>query len=367
MPLRNRFMKIAIDIRALMEGKTTGVEVYLVNLLHELFKIDSKNQYVLFANSFRAVSLPSFNYSNVKLIVTKYPNKIFNLSQKLGFLQMEKLLGPVDLFFSPHWRVVALKSSTPLVVTFHDLFFEIIPEFFTARRRLWHAFMDYPKAARRAKKIIAVSDNTKKDLEDLYGIENSKIKVVYPGMNPPRPSAPSLNQYFLYFGTLEPRKNIQTVIAAYERYARESSVKRKLVIAGSSGWKTKLSIPQSLADAIIVKINPDEQEKSALYQNAFAFLFPSFYEGFGFPILEAARSGKVVVASRNSSLEEIGKDFALLANAFRPAQFARLMLELEHDENLRIDLEKRGWRIAEKFNWRTAAEQTLRVFEEAAV
>src|SRR3989344_331018 len=210
MPLRNRFMKIAIDIRALMEGKTTGVEVYLVNLLHELFKIDSKNQYVLFANSFRAVSLPSFNYSNVKLIVTKYPNKIFNLSQKLGFLQMEKLLGPVDLFFSPHWRVVALKSSTPLVVTFHDLFFEIIPEFFTARRRLWHAFMDYPKAARRAKKIIAVSDNTKKDLEDLYGIENSKIKVVYPGMNPPRPSAPSLNQYFLYFGTLEPRKNIQT-------------------------------------------------------------------------------------------------------------------------------------------------------------
>ena len=95
------------------------------------------------------------------------------------------------------------------------------------------------------------------------------------------------------------------MIAAYERYARESSVKRKLVIAGSSGWKTKLSIPQSLADAIIVKINPDEQEKSALYQNAFAFLFPSFYEGFGFPILEAARSGKVVVAG-SSRWEGVG-------------------------------------------------------------
>src|SRR3989344_5415310 len=332
--IENR-MRIAIDIRALMEGKTTGIEVYLINLLNSLFVLDEKNEYILFANSFRKIDLPKFNHPIVKTIVTRYPNKFFNLAQKMGFPKIERLLGKIDLFFSPHWRVVALRETTPLVMTFHDLFFEIMPEFFTWRRRIWHWFMNYPTAAKRADKIIAVSESTKKDLVEMYGIEENKIEVIYPGVTPSTHSSPLKGEeekpYFLYFGTFEPRKNIETVLMAYAAYYAQSKIK-----------------------------------KSQLYQNAFAFIFPSFYEGFGFPILEAASFGLPVIASYNSSLAEIGKDFALFANPFRPEQFTNQMLRLEQDETFWGDLGDKGYRVAKNFEWLETARKTLQLFEEIA-
>ncbi|OGE79231.1 MAG: hypothetical protein A2751_04545 [Candidatus Doudnabacteria bacterium RIFCSPHIGHO2_01_FULL_46_14] len=363
-------MRIAIDIRALMEGKTTGIEVYLINLLNSLFVLDEKNEYILFANSFRKIDLPKFNHPNVKTIVTRYPNKFFNLAQKMGFPKIERLLGKIDLFFSPHWRVVALRETTPLVMTFHDLFFEIMPEFFTWRRRIWHWFMNYPTAAKRADKIIAVSESTKKDLVEMYGIEENKIEVIYPGVTPSTHSSPLKGEeekpYFLYFGTFEPRKNIETVLMAYAAYYAQSKIKKSLIIAGSEGWKIKIAIPAGLRGKITVKKNVSEEEKSQLYQNAFAFIFPSFYEGFGFPILEAASFGLPVIASYNSSLAEIGKDFALFANPFRPEQFTNQMLRLEQDETFWGDLGDKGYRVAKNFEWLETARKTLQLFEEIA-
>src|SRR3989344_4682839 len=219
-------MRIGIDIRALMEGKTTGVEVYLINLLSSLFEIDRSNQYILFANSYREISLPEFRHPNVEVVVSRYPNKFFNLAQKFGLFGVESLIGKVDLFFSPHWRVLSLGSKVPLVVTFHDLFFELMPEFFTWRRRLWHWFMNYRAAASRANKIIAVSENTKRDLMDIYGVSENKVVVIYPGVNnAPQPplslrGGEGALSYFLYFGTFEPRKNVQGVLAAYEVYRK---------------------------------------------------------------------------------------------------------------------------------------------------
>ena len=363
-------MRIAVDIRALMEGKTTGVEVYLTNLLRNIFEIDKNNEYILFANSFRKISLPEFKYPNVKIMVSRYPNKLFNLLQKAGFLKIEKLVGKINVFFSPHWRVLALSPATPLVVTFHDLFFEIMPEFFTWRRRIWHWFMGYKRAASRADKIIAVSENTKQDLVELYGIEKEKIEVVYPGVengSTGRKGEKGLENYFLYFGTFEPRKNIETVMAAYQQYHKDSGSKKPLVIAGSSGWKTKIRVPEALKNKITIRLNVTEQEKDQLYHNAFGFIFPSFYEGFGFPILEAASGGLPVIASYNSSLAEVGRDFVFFANPFRPSGFARAMIELEQDEKLRGDLGDKGYRASQNFKWRTAAEKTLRLFEEVAV
>ena len=358
-------MRIAVDIRSLMEGKTTGVEVYLQNLLHNLFRVDQKNEYILFANSWRDISksLALFPYPNVRLKITRYPNKLFNIMQRFGWLKVEKFTGPIDLFFSPHWRVVSLSSNTRLVITFHDLFFEIMPGFFTWRRRLWHWFMNYRRAANRATAIITVSENTKSDLTRLYRIADNKIFVIYSGITKKENKRVS-RRYFLYLGTFEPRKNIEAVLSAYAEYYATSSKKLPLIISGSSGWTTKIIIPEFLRSQILVRQSIDEREKSELYQGAFAFIFPSFYEGFGFPVLESAQIGVPVISSYNSSIAEIGSDFVLFANPFHPRQVAKAMITLESDPRLYEELVKKSLNSAAKFDWEKSARSTLALFEK---
>lgn len=365
-------MRIGIDIRALMEGKTTGVEVYIINLLHALFQLDHENEYILFANSFRdtAPKLRRFEYPNVSYRIFRWPNKIFNLLQKFfGWPKVDKMLGGLDLFFSPHFRVVALNKNIPVVTTFHDLSFEIFPEFFTLWRRFWHPFMNYRKAAQSARKLIAVSENTKKDLVELYGIPPEKIEVIYSGARlssiSSRPRGLEKEKYFFCLGTFEPRKNLDAVMTAYKEYFYESDDPLPLVLAGAKGWKTKLpQMPPEAGKNICILQNVDEEEKSYLYQHAFALLSLSFYEGFGFPILEAAACGVPVIASYGTSHDEIGKDFALFVNPFRSTQVAAGMLNLEKDDKLYQEMKSRGLESAKKFNWQKTAVQTLELLKK---
>ncbi len=362
-------MRIGVDIRALMEGKVTGVQVYIINLLHALFEIDSSNRYLLFANSFGQVErqVKLFDYPNVQYKIFHYPNKFFNVSQKyFASPKIDQLMGGIDLFFSPHWRSISINVKIPIVVTFHDLSFELMPEFFTYRQRLWHKFMDYKRAATSARKIIAVSENTKKDLVEIYKIENEKIEVIYPGIAKPQQKNPPPNQkkYFLYFGTFEPRKNIETILAAYADYFDRSMVRLPLVLAGSAGWKTKLRIPRKFESHITIFRNVDEKKKTELYQNAFASLFVSFYEGFGFPILESAMHGIPVIASSSTSVLEIGSRFALLVNPFRSTLLASAMLDLESDQKIYEKLKTKGLEEVQKYSWERSARKTLALFEE---
>lgn len=368
-------MRIGIDIRALLEGRTTGVQVYVANLLEALLAIDQKNEYVFFGNSFSTQQIPlQGRFSKAEWKMFNYPNKIFMPAQKyLQYPKVDQMLGGVDLFFSPHWRVTALDPKIPLVTTFHDLSFEVLPEFFTWRQRLWHSFMNYRQAATRATKIVAVSEHTKKDLIDLYQIPQEKIAVIYPGLaqtakhtlkfkeyfhkQPP-------NNYFLYFGTFEPRKNVQGVIQAYQQYFLLSKFSRPLVLAGSRGWKLHLSIPSELKGHVTILQNLDEAEKTRLYTNAFAFLFLSFYEGFGFPVLEASSLGIPVISSYNTSLGEIAGNFALLVNPFRPSQVAKAMMKLEQDMLLYQKLSQQGLAASKEFTWDKSARQMIELFEQ---
>ena len=362
-------MTIGIDVRALMEGRTTGVQVYIVNLLHSLFKLDRKNDYILFANSYGKTVLPAFEYPNVSRVITRYPNKIFNFFQKFfAFPKIDKLLRGVDLFFSPHWRAVALSKKIPLVITVHDLSYELFPEFFTLRQRLWHRLMDYRQAARVANKIIAVSRGTKRDVEKIYNVEAGKIEVIYSGVSLSRGASrlKAPERYFLYFGTFEPRKNLDNLLEAYKKYHSVSRSKKKLVLAGSRGWKTDLTVPVELKDSIRVFRDVSEDDKARLYRGAYAFLFLSFYEGFGFPILEAAAAGAPVICSFAASLAEVGKSFALFVNPLRPAQTAKAMTALENDRELYESLKAQGLLAARKFNWENTAARTLSLFESVA-
>ena len=168
------------------------------------------------------------------------------------------------------------------------------------------------------------------------------------------------------FATQEPRKNLDGVLAAYELYRKGSFSPRRLVIAGSRGWISRLPVPPNLRPYVEVRNDVSEQEKTRLFHGAFALIFASFYEGFGFPALEAARNGLPIMMSRVASLQEIGRDFGIFINPFRPAQIAQGMLGLENDSSLYEDYARKARRAAESFSWERAALQTLKIFSEVA-
>ena len=315
-------MRIGIDVRCLSEGRRTGVEEYTLNLLRGLFEKDKQNEYVLFFNSFKKTPA-NFNwikkYPNVKLKQFHVPNKLLNFSfWYLGWPKIDRLLGGVEIFFMPNIIFGSVSRKTKLLLTMHDLSFERYPETFSWSRRLWHVFINSKKICRRADKIIAVSDSTKDDLVTLYNIPPKKIEVIYSGVAEKfkiisRNDSEMIKvkekynlpyKFILYLGTIEPRKNIKTLVVAYQilkKYAQikkwETLEKYKLVIAGHKGWMNKKILEEISKTQKQLK-NPEdiqminfveEADKEYVLNLASLFVYPSIFEGFGFPPLEAMK------------------------------------------------------------------------------
>jgi glycosyltransferase involved in cell wall biosynthesis len=381
-------MKIGIDIRCLIEGRRTGVEEYTINLLKNLFERDQKNEYVLFFNSFRnnRVNLAWIRkYPNVKVKIFFFPNKLLNfLFWYLKWPHMDKMLGGVDVFFAPNINFVSVSKKVKLLVTFHDLSFEIFPETFSFKRRMWHMFVNPKKLAGRANRIVSVSSSTKDDLVNYYGIDEKKIDVIYNGIsnefggvnrNDPRlleikDKYKLPFNFILYFGTIEPRKNIVGIVRAYN-YLRDLNNRKigrfKLVIAGESGWKAREiydEIRNSKYQNDIMVINSVlNQDKPFLYRLASVFVYPSFFEGFGFPPLEAMSSGVPTVVSNSSSLPETVGASAIMIDSDKPDEIALAIKELIVNGNLRRKMQDRGSIQVRNFNWKKTAQEFLKVLE----
>ncbi|MFC1618052.1 glycosyltransferase family 4 protein [Patescibacteria group bacterium] len=379
-------MKIGVDIRFLAEGKRTGVEEYALNLLSALFIRGEKHQFKLFTNYWQGE--PHYlnklgSHKNVTIYRFRYPNKILNTSfiaRKKPFI--DELLKGCDVFFYPNIIFGAVSRNCPIVTTFHDLSFELHPEFLSLKKRIWHRLVKPQYQAEISARIIAVSGSTKKDLVEQYNVPPGKIKIVHSGINRP---PDNLNErslkvktkyklpdrFVLFFGTLEPRKNVLGVFSAFTRLKESGKIKGyKLVIAGSPGWLDRQfwsEVNRSDWKKDIQHIGFVEQaDKLALFSLADVFVFPSFYEGFGFPPLEAMSVGTPVITSSISSLPEVVGDAALLVNPYNHAEIAKALEELLEDDELRRQLIKRGWQRTANFSWQQTAEQTLAVLGEAA-
>ena len=180
-------MKIGIDIRCLSEGRRTGVEEYTINLLKKIFKKDKQNEYILFLNSWKKSKADLKwleKYSNVKVKTFRFPNKLLNfLFWYLQWPKIDRMLGGVDIFFMPNINFIANSKKAKLILTIHDLAFEQFPETFSWKRRVWHIFINPRRLARRADKIMAVSESTKNDIVRLYKIPADKIKIIYNGVS----------------------------------------------------------------------------------------------------------------------------------------------------------------------------------------
>jgi len=370
-------MRIAIDLRSLSSGSVSGVENYTLNLLERLLSLDNKNQYVLFYNSFKDFKVPDFHFVNSQVKATKYPNKLLNLGLMAGAIKIEKLIGDFDCLFMPNLNQFNIQSGKKLVLTVHDLSPAVTPEFYDLKRNLWHKLLGYKRAFTRANLIFAVSEYTKKDLVRLYGIEEKKIKVVYPGIDhkeftPDIPAAKLREarnvyglpgDYILFLNTIEPRKNLVNLIKAFEVLDNPA----ELVIAGRKGWKYRSifrAIKQSKKRDKIRYIGyVPESDKSAIIKLARALVYPSFYEGFGFQPLEAMAVGTPAVVSQVTALPEVTGNAALLVDPYDINSIAKGVKSILSDDRLRQNLIEKGLQRVKEFTWEKTAKEVLEGIE----
>lgn len=369
-------MRLAIDVRSLIDGRISGVEIYTGAIIQALARRARPHQLTLFYNAARVVAPPRQTAPNLTTHAWHFPNKLFNTAQLLTGQPRWDALLTADVFFVPNMRLMPLKGDTPLVVTAHDLSFERFPEFYSRHRRLWHRAMRPRRLMQRANCIIAVSHHTAADITELYDIPPERIRVIYSGVTPPTAAdlAPAQQQlvktkhqltkpFILFIGTLEPRKNVTSIIEAFTALADD--IPHDLVIAGSPGWLESDSTRSMRASPAASRIHHlgfiEPADKYPLLAAADLFVYPSFYEGFGFPPLEALLAGTPVITSNTGALPEVVGEWATLINPYQPGELALVMQELlEHPPHV---TESTKQAIREKYSWDRAAKETLRVLE----
>jgi len=370
-------MKIAIDLRGLHSGRISGVENYIVNILERLLQMDHRNEYVLFENAWRIKDYQHLKFINSRIVQRRLPNKLFNLSLLLARRPLfENYFGGFDALFLPNVNFFSISDKTKLVVAVHDLSPLVEPQFYDFRRRLWHSLVNFRKTLRRADRVIAVSEYTKSDLVRVLGLPPEKISVVYSGIDHAlfRPDLPESKlravrnlyglpgEYVLFLNTLEPRKNLVNFIKAYEKV----ETKAALVIGGKKGWKYGPIFAAMNASPKRRQIKylgyVPEDHKPYLLRLARVAGSPSFYEGFGFPALEALSVGVPVLTSQATSLPEAVDDAAVMVDPHNIDDIARGLSLLLTDEELRRRLVDKGLKQAQKFSWENSAAQVLNIF-----
>jgi glycosyltransferase involved in cell wall biosynthesis len=372
-------LQIGIDASRVAVAARTGTEHYTYELLAALARRDRASRYTLYCNQPPA-ALPPLG-PNFALRRIPFP-RLWTHAR----LSAELALHPPDVLFVPAHVLplgAPLRRRTRTVVTIHDMGYLHFPEAHTPMHRrylrlstLW--------SARAADHVIAISRATRDDLVRHAGVRPDKVTVIYHGLSERfRPIAdPAIvgaararygigERYFLYLGTLQPRKNLERLIEAFAEVLKRLSVETlerstlQLVIAGKRGWLTEAierrAAQLGLAGQVFFTGYVPDEDVPALLSGALAFAFPSLYEGFGMPVLEAMACGAPVLAANTSSLPEVAGDAALLVAPTDTAAIAAALMRLADEPVLRDELRKRGLARAAEFTWDRCAAETLEV------
>jgi glycosyltransferase involved in cell wall biosynthesis len=355
-------MKIGIHTGSAFCSERTGVEEYIYQLIKNIAKLKGQKNYefILYVNPKTVNFIPVLpeNFKIKKLNCPFLWTKI-----RLSF---ELFLHPVDILFLPA-NFLPLFYPKNTITTIHGLEFEYLPKDYS-KKNIYYLRQGTKEAVKKAKKIIAVSENTKKDLLEIYRSRAEKIEVIHHGVvhkkNEAEKKRPIEEKYILYIGRLETKKNIKGIIEAFNEFKIAYNASYKLVLAGKEGdnfSKFKNTIEKSpYKNDIILTGYISQVEKEKFLENADIFLFPSFYEGFGMPILEAQERGIPVITSNTSSMPEVaGEKGALFVDPNNAEDIANAIKKLAEDENLRQDLIEQGEKNAEKYSWEKCATETL--------
>jgi glycosyltransferase involved in cell wall biosynthesis len=285
---------------------------------------------------------------------------------RTGLPPIDWMLRGSDIFHASN-QVRCVPRHAKLTATLHDLTCWLMPELHTAANvRADRGFAD--SILRRAGGLIAVSENTRQDAIRLLGIAPEKIETIYSGVAPEYFEARATSRarpYVLYVGTIEPRKNLDTLLDAWRQLRPEFRESYDLVVAGPHGWRSEKTLARIRAEAAYLGYVP-EADLPGLVAGATAFVYPSLYEGFGFPVVQAMAVGVAVLTSNTSCLPEIVGDAALLADPRSAAEIACGLTRLLESESLRDHLAERGRVRARQFTWENCAARSLAFFRRIA-
>ena len=361
-------MKIGVDARPL-SYQLTGIGVYLKHLLDEIQKIDHQNDYYLISNGPIDYHLNNPRWSKVS---GRLDRKLLSTLWMQLNVPLIAVRRNIDLFWgSRHHLPLFLSPGIRTVVTVHDIVNYLYPGTMALPNLLVERSL-MKLSLKRSDAIIADSRSTTADIHDKLGVSVNKIDTIHLG-TPVFPREPKRgleqsnsipSKYFLFVGTLDPRKNFERIFKAFERL-RPLRQGLHLVIIGGEGWKNKKFLKMvrthPLKDHIHMPGYLPRNQLLSYYKNAICLMFPSLYEGFGLPILEAMSCGTPVITSNVSSMQEVAGDAALLVDPYDTSAIADAMNELLRDDRFRARLINMGFQRAKEFSWKKCAEQTLKV------
>ncbi|HEX7976006.1 MAG TPA: glycosyltransferase family 1 protein [Anaerolineales bacterium] len=373
-------MNICLDASAAVHGRA-GLGRYAQELAAALLQVDPQDRFAAFYND-AARAQPVAPFDRLPSITSRSGNKAWRMSVLLAHyfhFSQDRSFPGVDVFHAAD-HLLPRFSRVRSVFTLNDLTYRLVPQAHQGWNRRFLSLM-MGRFLQAADVVIAISESTRQDAARLYNIDPARIEVVYDGVSPRfHPAAQEDREavrqkyglpghFILYVGMIEPRKNLVTLLRAY-RKLRDEKLEQRLVIAGKRGWLAegffRALAGLDLENDVLLPGFIAEQDLPALYSAADVFAYPSLYEGFGLPVLEAMACGAPVVCSNSSSLPELAGEAALMVDPADAAGLAQALAQAATDRALRLRMKARGLEQARPFTWERTARLTVEAYRRAA-
>ncbi|CUU50754.1 Glycosyltransferase [Clostridium beijerinckii] len=383
--MKGQNMKISLELQPCLKNKS-GIGIYTYELSKRL---QEYNYITLYGDIFNFINrnniekdIDGLNFN--KNIFSLFPYGVYRRMWNYVPIRYNWLFNDQSDIYHFFNFIVPPRIEGKVITTIHDMTYELYPETMD-KKNLKRIKSDIHYSVNRADKIITVSESSKNDIMKFLSVDEAKIEIVYNGVeydkfnksysedekSKIRVKYTLPKNYILYMGTLEPRKNIESIIEAFSLFKKENTVSNqntKLVIAGKKGWLFEnifnLVNKLSLKDDVIFTDYIDENDKSIIYNMASLFVFPSLYEGFGIPVLEAMASSVPVITSNVSSLPEVAGDAAILVEPKDIKSIAKYMSKVLADKKLRNNLIREGHEQAKKFTWESSAKKLVNIYRD---
>ncbi len=378
-------MRISIETQAIVKNRS-GIGWYAYNLINEMLKIAKNDEIIgsvfdFLGRNNSKEKLEEVGFSEIE--VSKWiPYRVYKLLWDIIPFSYDNFFSKNDIYHFFNYTVPPRVKGN-IITNVYDMVYKLYPETMNITNSyILNREMD--KTIKRADRIVTISESAKRDIIEHLDIPEEKIRIIYPGINhglysnidsidseTKRQIKGKYNlpdKYILYLGTIEPRKNIAKIFEAYSQLNKDIKKEHKLVIAGGKGWKCDdiLNIPKKLgfSEDIIFTGYVNEEDKPIIYSMAEVFIFPSLYEGFGMPVLEAMAAGIPVITSNCSSLPEAGGDAAIYVNPKDSSSITQNIEKIILEDDFKKEKINLGQQHIKNFNWKKSAEKMMNIYNE---